>query len=177
MPITLGYPETKPNLAPDFSGNFPDELEALVRESSKSKKHHVGMVIGGELGRGVRELTGYCDVVYALFPEGFENFNLFVSNCWGHRARIIPVRGDYSKTLSLLASQGVRPDLIFVNEYHENIPDLIGSCHDFFGMPATIVGTYPQSLYGVNQLHRRLTVYAELRNTAVQHKGYVSWLI
>jgi len=54
------------------------------------------------------------------WPElvGRPFYETFLSNCWDHRDRVIPVRGHSPEALREIAACGVRPDLVYLDGDH-----------------------------------------------------------
>ena len=126
------WPKERPTgLNEDFQGWFTTTHQQLL---SKRLSEDTKCVV--ELGawkglstRFILESAPFADV-YAIdhwkgSAEHFENpewaksiptlYNQFLFNLWGYRDRLIPVRESTKDGIQILASEGIEPDLVYVD--------------------------------------------------------------
>ena len=99
----------------------------------------------------VAKLTNVLPEVHELMPV---IYNLFISNHWGNRNRIIPVRLDTLDGLQLLHDLELEPDFIYLDSDHttERLLAELRLCNEFW--PTTMLG---------GDDHNQLTVQEAVR--------------
>ena len=141
------WPEVKPDVPPFMERNpLPQGIQEIL---SRSVSHATRVVV--DLGPGLGSSTRF---VANLAPdasiiavdswdesaerqagtETCQSFEAFLSECWGYRTQIIPVRADWGEGLRGIAQSGLKPDLIWLGTKRraDRLYDELGSAINLF---------------------------------------------
>lgn len=129
------WPETRPDLKVDWHGWFgtehqqrfrqllPPEPEIIVEVGSWlgcstnwfCETYPTATVIAIDTWRGSEEHQGKAELKSYLRRL----WDQFVTNCWPHRDRLIPLRGTSHKRLEQLGQMGLRPTGVYIDGGHD----------------------------------------------------------
>jgi len=121
------WPNAKPNIPPLSDRNSLSQ--GMQEILSRCVLHRTRLVVhlGPGLGSSTRFVAdlapGASIIAVDRWEENverqagaalFQSFEAFLSECWGYRTQIIPVKADWGEGLRGIAQSGLKPDLIWL---------------------------------------------------------------
>jgi len=129
------WPEKRPDVEIDWQGWFDSGHVSLLGPLIRKNPDSVLIELGSWKGKSTRWFLKNFPRLRVVAVDHWEGsvehkkgpwkkdlprlYDTFISNCWGYRDRLIPLRTDTIKGLHLCDDAEIKPHLIYVDAAHD----------------------------------------------------------